>query len=63
MADERCPSVCKQLDMHWGAIPNQCDGPFGHPGKHWSYMGACEPVANLVWEDDPDHSDGGESGE
>jgi hypothetical protein len=43
-----------------GAIPNQCDGPLGHPGKHWSYMGACEPVADLVWEDPPAHNDGPE---
>lgn len=54
---DRCPAVCKMLDMHWGRIPNQCEGERGHSGQHWRSLDACEPPAQLVWLWDVDGGD------
>lgn len=48
-ANQQCPATVLQMDMRF-SMRSQCEGAEGHDGPHHVVMGACEPVASLVWE-------------
>lgn len=47
-----CDSVCKMKDDKFGNVSLKCQRPAGHfslRSPHEHAMGACEPMAMLVW--------------
>lgn len=48
-----CDAEILVKDDRWGGVTNACDREFNHGGEHSTALNACEPVARMVWSDEP----------